>query len=166
MKKFVKGIVLAFSILSLQSCGSEEYERKVSEQEVPPEVLQAFTKAYPNAEVRGYAEEQEDGKKIYEIAFVNDGQRIDIAYAANGSLLELEETIDPANLPQAAQDEIKNAFKDAVIKRAERVVKGAHTGYEAKVDVPENGASKRYELVFDQDGKLLKKKAEPEEDEE
>jgi len=165
MKSYFYRGTFVLALLSWFACNSG-YERKVTTQEVPPAVLQAFKAAYPNAEVRGYSEEQEAGKKIYEIAFVNEGQRIDVAYAADGSLVEVEETIDPANLPQAVQDEIKNTFKDAVIKRAERVVKGAHTGYEAKIDVPENGATKRYELVFDQDGKLLKKKVEPEEDEE
>jgi hypothetical protein len=161
---FCRGAFI-FALLILHACDSG-YERKVTEQEVPPAVLQAFKTAYPNAEVRGYSEEKEGGKTIYEIALVNAGQRLDLAYAADGSLLEVEETIDPANLPPAAHDEIKNAFKDAVIARAERVVKGASTGYEAKVDVPENGATTRYELVFDQDGKLLKKEVEEEDDEE
>lgn len=166
MKKFFKSIILVFSILRLQACSSEGYEKKITEQEVPPAVLQTFKAAYPSAEVRGYAEEAEGGQKLYEISFTNEGQRIDIAYASDGKLLELEETIDSADLPQVAHDEINNAFKDAAIKRAERVVKGEHTGYEAKVDVTENGATKRYELVFDQDGKLLKKKVESEEEEE
>lgn len=151
--------------LSLSACHSG-YERKVTEQDVPPAVLQTFEAAYPNAEVRSYAEETEGDEKLYEISFTNEGKRIDVAYANDGKLLELEETIDPADLPQVAHGEIKNVFKDAAIKRAERFVKGERTGYEVKLDVPENGASKRYELVFDPDGKLLKKKAEPEEDEE
>lgn len=156
---------LAFSLVGLLACSSD-YERNVTEQEVPPVVLQAFKTAYPNAEVRGYSEEQEGGKKSYEIAFVNEGQRIDIAYAADGSLLEVEETIDSTNLPQTAQEEIKNVFKGAVVERAERVVKGTRTGYEAKIVVPVNGSSKSYELVFAQDGKLLRKKVEREEAEE
>lgn len=155
----------ALLLLGLLACRSG-YERNITEQEVPPAVLQTFKAAYPNAEVHGYAEEAEGGQKLYEISFINEGKRIDIAYASDGKLLELEETIDSTNLPQAAQDEIKRAFKDAVIKRAERVTKGTYRGYEAKVEIQEDGAAKRYELVFDQDGKLLKKKVEPEEDEE
>lgn len=165
MKKIVQSGILVFSILRLQACSTESYEKKITEQEVPPAVLQTFKAAYPNAEVRGYAEEAEGGQKLYEISFTHEGQRIDIAYARDGKLLELEETIDPADLPQAARDEINGAFKDAAIKRAERVVKGERTGYEAKVDVLENGAAKRYELVFDPNGKLLKKKVESEEEE-
>jgi len=165
MKKLVTIIVLTFSILSLQSCGSEEYERKVSEQEVPPEVLQAFTKAYPNAEVRGYAEEQEDGKKIYEVSFTHEGKSMDVTYTGDGELFEVEETIEPANLPQAAHNEINNKFKEPQIKRVERVAKSGRLTFEVKVDVQENGALKRYELVFDPDGKLLKQELEEEDEE-
>ena len=164
MKILNRLIGLTLSLVGLLACNSG-YERKVTEQDVPAAVLQAFKAAYPNAQVHGYAEEAEGAQKLYEISFTNEGQRIDIAYTSDGKRLELEETIDPTNLPQVAQDEIKNTFKNVVIKRAERVVKDAYTGYEAKVEVQENGANKRYELVFDQDGKLLKKKVEQEEDE-
>lgn len=164
MKTYFYSSPFILAAVSLIACNSG-YERKVTEQEVPPAVLQAFKAAYPNADVRGYAEEAEGGDKLYEISFINEGKRIDVAYAAGGKLLELEETIDPADLPQVAHDEIKNAFKDAAIKRAERVVKGERTGYEVKLDVPANGVSKRYELVFDQDGKLLKQELEEEDEE-
>jgi len=165
MKKFITGIVLALSILSLQACSSEGYERKVTAAEVPPAVLQAFAKAYPNAEVRGYAEEQEDGNKIYEVSFTHEGKSMDVTYTGDGGLFEVEETIDLANLPQAARDEINNKFKEPQIKRVEKVAKSGRLAFEVKVDVQENGALKRYELVFDPDGKLLKQESEEEDEE-
>lgn len=160
MKKFCAEMILVLLILSLQACRSEEYERKVTEKEVPPPVLQAFAKAYPNAEVRGYAEEQEGSKKIYEIAFTHEGKSIDVAYASNGELVEVEETIEAANLPQAVHDAIIHKYKAAEIKVAEKVTKGERMAYEVKVDVKENGILKRYELVFDPEGKLLKQESE------
>ncbi len=166
MNKFVTAVVLAFSFLCLQACSSqEEYERKVTETEVPPAVLQAFAKAYPSAEVRGYAEEREGGKKIYEISFTHEGKSMDVTYTVEGELFEVEETIDPADLPQSAHDEINNKFKDAQIKIAEKVAKSGRLAYEVKIDVQENGALKRYELVFDPDGKLLKQELEREDEE-
>jgi uncharacterized membrane protein YkoI len=149
----------------LPSCGSEEHERKVAEKEVPSAVLQAFKAAYPNAEVRGYAEEQEDGKKIYEVSFTHEGKSMDVTYAGDGELFEVEETIDPANLPQAAHNEINNKFKAPQIKRVERVAKSGRLTFEVKVDVQENGALNRYEIVFDQDGKLLKQELDTEDEE-
>lgn len=62
MKTIFNAAIFAVAILILQACSSG-YERKVTEQEVPPAVLQTFKTAYPNAEVRGYSEEQ-DGKLL------------------------------------------------------------------------------------------------------
>ncbi|MEK7729048.1 MAG: PepSY-like domain-containing protein [candidate division KSB1 bacterium] len=166
MKRIVTGIVLTFSILSLQACDSEEYERKVEEKDVPPAVLQAFKAAYPNAEVRGYSEESEGKEKLYEISFTNEGKQIDIAYASDGKLLEVEETIAQADLPEAVRTELQRAFPQAEIQRVESILKGESRAYEVKLSAQEQGETKRYELVFEENGKLLKQEIEGEEEEE
>ncbi len=165
MKKIVTNMILAFSILSLQACGSEEYERKVEEKDVPPAVLQAFKAAYPNAEVRGYSEEAEGKEKLYEISFVNEGKQIDIAYASEGKLLEVEETIAQADLPEAVRAELARAFPQAEIQRVESIRKGEKLLYEIKLNVQAQGETKRYELVFEASGKLLQEEIEGEEKE-
>jgi len=166
MKKFVTDMILALSILSLQACSSKEYERKVTAAEVPPAVLQAFAKAYPNAEVRGYGEEAEGDEKLYEISFTNDGKRIDVAYASDGKLLEVEETIPNEDLPASMQDEIRKQFKQFEIKRVERIMKSERRFYEAQIDVKADGVTKRYELVFAEDGTPLEKEVDSEDEEE
>jgi hypothetical protein len=80
MKIFYQAILFAFLILQACSLG---YEREVTEQEMPAEALQAFHASYPNAEVRGYFEKRQINKKIYEILFTYEGQRIDASYASN-----------------------------------------------------------------------------------
>lgn len=154
-------LCFVFLLTGLLSCNSDS-ERKITAPEVPQAVLQAFHNAYPNAEVSGYAEEREGGEKIYEVSFKKDGQRFDVSYFADGRVREVEETIAPADLPPAVQEAIKNKFPEAQIKLAEKVVKDGQVAYEAKVDVQENGAAKRYELVFDADGKLRKQESEEE----
>lgn len=157
---------LALALMLMQACSSEEYEKKITEPEVPAAVLQAFKSAYPNAEVRGYTEEAEGGKKLYEISFTNEGKRIDAAYASDGKLLELEETIANEDLPAAALQELQKQFNAFELKRVEKVLKGERLLYEAKVDVTRDGATTRHELVFAEDGKLLKQKVEREDDDE
>jgi len=161
MKIFYQIIPIVFLILQACSLG---HERKVTEQEMPAEVLQAFHEAYPNAEVRGYFEKRHINKKIYEILFTYEGQRIDASYASNGRLIEVEETIAPAKLPAAAHDKISNSFKKAVIKRVEKVMKGRNLAYEVKVDAREEGALKRYALVFGEDGRLMEQNLEKKEE--
>ncbi|MEK0371238.1 MAG: hypothetical protein QQN55_08815, partial [Nitrosopumilus sp.] len=59
-------VTIAFSLMS---CEEKEKERKVTEKEVPKAVLQVFKQTYPQATVKEYAEEIEDGQKFYEISF-------------------------------------------------------------------------------------------------
>lgn len=165
MKKFVIGIALALGLMSLLACGSEEYEKKIEEKDLPPAVAQAFKTAYPNAQVRGYSEEAEDGEKLYEISFTMEGKRIDVAYASDGKLLEVEETIALADLPEAVRAELVRAFPQAEIERIESVRKGERLLYEVKLRAEKSGATQRYETVFDAQGKLLQEEIEGEEEE-
>lgn len=165
MKRFVTVMVLALSLLSLHACGSKEYERKIEEKDLPPAVAQAFKAAYPNAEVRGYSEEAEGKEKLYEISFTNEGKQIDIAYASDGALLEVEETIALADAPEAVRTELARAFPQAEIQRVESIRKGERLFYELKLKAQKQGETKHYELVFDEKGNLLEEEIEGEEEE-
>lgn len=160
MQRVVKPLALLLCAGAL-GC-NKGYERKVGAQEMPEAVQQAFRSAYPEAEVRGSKESEKNGKKSYEISFTHAGKKIDATFAADGRIVEVEEAIELAMLPAAAQTELASNFKDAAIKGAEHVRRGERVIYEVKVDVPENGSSKRFELVFDADGKLLRKDFEKE----
>lgn len=70
-------ILFAFSLIS---CEEKEQEREVIKMEVPTEVLQAFTDAYPGATVIEYAEETEGGQKFYEVSCEFEGRKIDAIY--------------------------------------------------------------------------------------
>lgn len=164
MRTFVAMLTVTLGLMGLQACGSNEYEKKIAEQEVPHVVLQAFKAGYPNAEVRGYTEEAEGGKKHYEISFTHEGKRIDAAYASDGKLLEVEETIAAEDLPAAVREELQKQFAQFAMKRAEKVTNGERVVYEIKVDVTRDGATTRQELVFAEDGKLLEKNVEDEEE--
>lgn len=81
---------------------------------------------------------------------------------ACGTKTEYERKINASDLPPAVQEAIKNKFLEAQIRLAEKVVKDGQVAYEAKVNVQENGAAKRYGLVFDADGTLRKQESEEE----
>jgi len=57
-------LVAALFALSLSVTAQE---KKVAEKDVPKAVLAAFKSTYPNATVRGYSREKENGKVYYEI---------------------------------------------------------------------------------------------------
>ena len=125
-------------------------ERPLSRAKVPPPVLAAFEKAYPKAKAIRFAEETQDGKKAYEIESQDGSKRRDLLYAADGTVLEIEETIPPADLPATVRDAVAKQAPKATIKRAEKVTRGETVRFEVEL----SGTTTK-ELVFDVNGKPL-----------
>ena len=65
MKKFLFAAIIAVSAISLLAFIKSD-EKKIERKDVPKPVLEAFQKTYPNAKVKLYTVETEDGKKVYE----------------------------------------------------------------------------------------------------
>jgi len=138
-------------------------ESKVAEQQVPQPVLEAFHKAYPQAQDIKYEKDSKAGKTVYEIEFQDKGLEREATYSANGVLLETEEDIKPDALPAAVTQALKKAHPHATLEEAEKVMKpdGKVSGYEVEVKEGE----KEWEVHLDTAGKILKTEAEEEEGE-
>ncbi len=143
-------------------------EKKVTKKNVPPAVLAAFAKAYPDAKVKGYARETEKGKTYYEIESMNGKMSLDALYQADGTVAEVEEGVAPSDLPAQVQDAVKAKYADGKITKAEKTTRGEDTSYELRVA----SGKKTVSLAVDPTGKILKgskggaKKEEKEEKEE
>lgn len=127
-------------------------ERTLKRAQVPGPVLAAFEKAYPKAHAVGFAQEEKDGKMCYEIESRDGATHRDLLYAANGTVLEIEESIPPSDLPEAVRDAVAKQAPKATIKRAEKVTRGDTVRFEVEL----KGATTK-ELVFDNDGKRIGK---------
>ncbi|HEY6802542.1 MAG TPA: hypothetical protein VI306_03085 [Pyrinomonadaceae bacterium] len=125
-------------------------EKKVREADVPKAVLDAFRSAYPNATVKGYAQEKEEGSLFFEIESQDGATRRDLLYRTDGTLAEVEETIAVSDLPTSAQVTI--TAKKATVRRAERVTKDGHVSYE----VAGLQGKKRVTFIFDAEGNQVK----------
>lgn len=145
--------LIAISLL-LTGLTVSAQESKIREQEVPQAVIAAFKSAYPNATVRGYAKEKENGKLFYEIESKDGATMRDILYQPDGTVAEIEETVAVADLPAAAQQFIQSKYPRAVVGKAEKVTHGDKVEYE----VSAKRGKQRISLVFDSDGKTLKNK--------
>ena len=145
--------VLVFGIL-MMSLSASAQEAKIREKDVPPAVIAAFKSAYPNATVKGYAKEKENGKVFYEIESKDGTTMRDLLYNADGTVAEIEETVAATDLPAAAQETFRTKYPKAVVTRAERVTKGS----EVKYEVSARQGKRRIGLSFDETGKLLKGK--------
>lgn len=136
-------------------------EKKVTEQQVPKPVLEAFHKAYPQAQDLKYETDSKAGKTVYEVEFKDRDIMREATYTAEGTLLETEEDIKTDTLPASITESLKKAHPKATIEEAEKVMKpdGKVSGYEVEI---KNG-KKVLEIHLDAAGKILKTETEKEE---
>jgi Putative beta-lactamase-inhibitor-like, PepSY-like len=150
---FKKATLVAIGLL-LTSVYASAQESKIQEKDVPKAVIAAFKSAYPNATVRGYAKEKENGKLLYEIESKDGATMRDLLYNPDGTLAETEETVAASDLPAAAQQALQAKYPKAVISKAEKTTQGDKVEYE----VSARRGKQRISLTFDADGKLLTSK--------
>lgn len=148
---FKRAALISIGFLLLSVAASAQ-ESKVSEKDMPQPVLAAFRSAYPNATVRGYAKEKENGKSFYEIESTDGATMRDISYNPDGTVAGVEETVAATDLPAEAQKVIQTKYPRAVVTRAEKTTQGEKVGYE----VSAKRGKQRISLAFDANGKLLR----------
>lgn len=146
------GLIITAFLISMSSAFPQEM--KVTEKQVPPAVIAAFKAAYPTASIRGYSREKEGGKVYYEIeSKSSDGeQAVDVLYNPDGTVAEIEESIDIALLPPAAQESLHTTYAKATVKTVERSTRDNVIIYEVHARV----GRKMRELKFDADGKPIR----------
>ena len=96
---FKRVTLIAIGLL-LTSLSVSAQESKIKEKDVPQAVIAAFKSAYPNATVRGYAKEKENGKLFYEIESKDGATMRDLLYNPDGTVAEIEETVAATDLPR------------------------------------------------------------------
>ena len=144
-------IAVAVSLLSLSAAAQE---KKITAKQVPAAVITAFKASYPNATIRGYAQEKENGKVFYEIESREGTTQRDVLYNPDGTVAEIEESIAATDLPAAAQEAFRQKYPKAVISLAEKTTAGDKVTYE----VAARQGRKRISMEFDTAGKVLHSK--------
>jgi uncharacterized cupredoxin-like copper-binding protein len=131
---------------------SEQAEAKkpAAKVQLPPAITEAFQKAYPNAKITGTAKETEGAKTVYEVESVDQGLNRDLIYNPDGTVVEIEEAMKPADLPAPVSDALKKLYPKAKITKAEKLTRGETVEYEMAL----SGAPKT-EVAFMPDGKLV-----------
>ena len=143
----VAGVV---SLLSLSAFGQDV---KLKKAQVPRAVLAAFKSAYPQATIRGYGREKENGKVYYEVESVEGQTTRDVLYNSDGTVAEIEEGIPTSDLPAAAQEALRAKYPGSVVTTVEKITRGDVTEYEAHAKM----GKKRVSMEFDANGSPLKK---------
>lgn len=156
-QKLLPLLVLAALVLGL-TAATVAGERQIERKDVPAAVLTAFAGAYPKAEIKGYSTEEDKGLTVYEIESVEGLVTRDVTYAADGTLVSLEETLDTSALPRKVKAALNKAFPKSKVLKAEKMTKGTAVTYEFQIEL--NG--QKTEVVFDPQGNELERETKPE----
>jgi len=116
---------------------NDDEENKPFGQQIPIAVLESFKKAYPHAADVNFEEESNaEGEAVYEVEFSDEGVEIQASYSADGTLLKIEEEIQFNELPEAVTDAIMQAYPDAILLEAKKIVAsdGSVGGYEVEIE--------------------------------
>jgi hypothetical protein len=140
--------LLILSAAMLFCCNLSEAQ-KIKETDVPKNVRAAFANAYPNE--KNVVWEKENG--FYEANFAKNNQSQAVLLHYDGSIREIETNISQQALPKGVRDVLSKGYPGYAILEANKVQSNGIISYEAEVS---KGLSV-YELVFDGNGKLLRK---------
>ena len=136
-------------------------EQSIKKNEVPKVIMDAFLKAYPKAKIKGFSKETHEGKLTYEIESSEAQIHRDVTYNPDGSLVSVEETLPASELPEAVRSTLSKEFPKARILKSEKLTKGQTIEYELLLEV----GKESFEVVFDPDGKIVKKEVVKEKEE-
>jgi hypothetical protein len=152
MKKTILLAVLAVFMLTLNSQEKKETKKAEKQVNVPMAVKKAFAVKFPNAAKVEWGIEK-PGQ--YEAEFDLNKTGMSALFDLKGTLLETESKMSETNLPQTIKSLLAKDFATYKIKSIEKnEVKGV-----VKYEVVVEKAKKMLELVFDANGKKLKKEA-------
>lgn len=137
-----------FSFASL--CHAQE--KRVKKSDLPTAVQKTADEQSTGATVRGYLQEIEDGKLMYEVKLTVDGHSKSVGIDENGNLMEIEEQVELGTLSPEVRKGLQNKGGDGKITKVESITKhGLLVAYEAQVLT----GTKKTEVQVGPDGKPL-----------
>ena len=150
MRKQYTAILISSLLAFGQTIASEE---EMNKYKVPKAVLQAFEKAYPNAEEVEFEEEKNDAKVVYEVEFKESGREYEVLFDSNGQILQTEEALDVKALPEPIIQAIFKEYPEAIIEDAEKITSSSNESSIYEINIITKG--KKLELEMDFNGKIL-----------
>jgi hypothetical protein len=123
---------------------------------LPAAVKKAIQKKFRKAEIEKAVKEVEDGKTTYEVLLEIDDRPLEVAFTAEGTILEIEKVIPFESAPAPVKKALAAKYPSAKIEKVEAVTKGEDgpTVYEIVI---------KAEVVLDAKGKFVEGKQEEEE---
>ncbi len=124
-------------------------EKAIEKASVPAAVLKAFADAYPKAVIKGCKTESEKGKKFFEVESLDGKTKRDLLYTADGTVVEVEESVEMSQVPDAVTKALKKDFPSGKIVGSEKTTHGGTTSFEFVV----KSGNKKVEVAYSPEGK-------------
>jgi len=127
-------------------------EKKIDRSELPPAVEKVVAALSQGATIRGFSQEKENGRILYEIELMVAGRTKDVLMDGEGSVVEVEEEVAVESLPPAVRTALQAESEKGKLLKVETLTKGGKlVAYEAHLLT--NG--KKSEVQVGPDGKRL-----------
>lgn len=136
---------LLFSFFALSS-----YAQKISADNVPETVKNAFKQKFPTAQKVKWELDYEN----YEAEFKMDKKEMSATFSKDGEWIETETPIKVSALPQSVKDFLSTNFSGFVVKEAEKEETLKGIMYELEIKKGEI----EYEVIVSEAGKLISRK--------
>ena len=101
--------------------------------DLPAAVQTAMKEQIKGATIIGASKERENGRLEYEVETRVNNKSRDLTFAENGTLLEVEQEVELASIPEAARAAIQKRVGGGKIRKVESVTRGPQVSYEAAV---------------------------------
>lgn len=118
---YKKLLITTFVSLTFSAAVYAEETREITFEKLPGVVQASALKHLVRSSITKIEAIQDEGITKYEIESKNDGISKDITFAANGLVMEIEQGMQFAQLPLAAQNAIKKAYPKIKITEVESV---------------------------------------------
>lgn len=131
-------------------------ETRMTKKQMPPAVLAAVEKKYPDAKQTGYGKEVEDGKTAWEVKLEKGAQKLEVSLSADGKFLAEETVVSMKELPEAVTKALAaSKYGKWKAVKAEKIVNGED---EQKVnyEIALSNGKQKAEVVFDSSGAIAK----------
>jgi hypothetical protein len=143
---------LAAVLTGVLQSQAEEQEKKIERSSLPTAVEKTVAAQSQRATIRGFAEEIDNGQKLYEVKLMVDGHKKNILIDATGTIVEVEEQVAMESLPSAIRDGLQAKAGNGKVVKVESITKNNKlVAYEAKIVT----GGKKSEIQVGPDGKPL-----------
>jgi hypothetical protein len=162
MDQFARRMTVAVALCVLSFCGraraAEGKEEEIRLDKVPPAVLAAVKKRFPEAKLQGAAKQTEDDHLFFEILIKHKGHEIYVVCSPEGKIVEIDREISVKDLPKAVSEALKKTYPKANLLSIEEVTEDDEITY--AVILKHN--KKTLHVVFDPKGKVVEDEPFPE----